>query len=425
MVGGVASKNAPSPKVVVPHFLFGAFSLLALSVLLLFNLDVLNGPYFSPSVLSMVHLAVLGWISMIIFGALYQLVPVVMDVKLYSEKLAKVNFYIFALAIVLFVYAFWNLSTSNGLFHLAGFLSFTSIILFSINILMSASNSSQKDYSVKFIKNSIFWLIMTASLGFVLVVNLMSPFLEINHLQLLKVHAHFGIIGWFLLLIIGVSSKLIPMFLVSHNLDERKMRIAFVLTNYGLTLLFIVFIFDLGPVLVALSAFIIVMGIASFVLYLYEAYTKRIKRILDIGMKHTLLSFIVLILPILLILIVPFTFDIDISQQSTLAYGLSIILGFITALILGQTYKTLPFIVWLYEYRGKMGNKEVPLPRELYSEKIATIHYYAYTIAFLNLFIGVLADVYALKLIGAIVFLITALLYNFNILKIINHKAKF
>ena len=67
---GASTKNAPSVWVVVPHFLLGAMSFLIASVFVVFNYEALMGYHLSGPVLSVVHLMVLGWVTMIIFGAL-------------------------------------------------------------------------------------------------------------------------------------------------------------------------------------------------------------------------------------------------------------------------------------------------------------------------------------------------------------------
>jgi len=424
---GVASKNAPPPSVVVPHFVFGAISFLVLTILILFNVESISGHYFNPKLLSLVHLTTLGWISMIIFGALYQLVPVVLDVKLHNEKLARVNFFIYALSIIIFVFAFWNLYSKPLLFQIGGTLMFTSITLFSYNIMMSALNAKRKLIAAKFIITSIFWFFTTAVFGLILVFQLTSPYLDINHLQFLKAHAHFGMIGWFLLLIIGVSSRLIPMFLVTHNLNEKKLSFSLYVINIGLVALATVFFMELAPIYIIASAGIIVLGIASYVSFLVEAYRNRIKKILDIGMQHSAMAIITLIFPVIFAAIAPFTFEnqYELSQQTVLVYGLSILLGFVTSLLLGQTYKTLPFIVWLFEYRGKMGKGKTPLPKDLYNERIAEIHYFTFAIGFLALVGGVLVSYTPAMYVGAVFFVITALLYNYNVIKIIRHKAEF
>ena len=424
---GVASKNAPPPSVVVPHFVFGAISFLVLTILILFNVESISGHYFNPKLLSLVHLTTLGWISMIIFGALYQLVPVVLDVKLHNEKLAKINFYIYALSIIIFVFAFWNMYSQALLFEIGGTLMFTAITLFSYNIMMSAFNAKRKLIAAKFIISSIFWFFTTAVFGLILVFQLTNPYLDINHLQFLKAHAHFGMVGWFLLLIIGVSSRLIPMFLVTHNLNEKKLSFALYAINIGLVALATVFFMNLSAIYIIVSALIIVIGIASYVSFLVDAYRNRIKKILDIGMQHSALAIFILVFPIVFATIAPFTINdhFELSQQTVLVYGLSVLLGFITSLLLGQTYKTLPFIVWLFEYRGKMGQGKTPLPKDLYSEKVAEIHYFTFAIGFLSLVGGVLLEYTPAAYVGSVFFVITALLYNFNVIKIIRHKSDF
>ncbi len=424
---GVASKNAPPPSVVVPHFVFGAISFLVLTVLIFFNVESISGHYFNPKLLSLVHLTTLGWISMIIFGALYQLVPVVLDVKLHNERLAKVNFYIYALSIIMFVFAFWDMYNQTLLFQVGGSLMFISITLFSYNIMMSAYNAKRKLIAAKFIISSIFWFFTTAVFGLILVFQLTNPFLEINHLQFLKAHAHFGMVGWFLLLIIGVSSRLIPMFLVTHNLNEKKLSFALYIINLGLVALATVFFMELSAMYIIASALLIVVGIASYVSFLIDAYKNRIKKILDIGMQHSAMAILALIFPIAFAAIAPFTFEnqFEFSQQAVLVYGISIILGFVTSLLLGQTYKTLPFIVWLFEYRGKMGKGKTPLPKDLYNERIAEMHYFTFAIGFLSLVGGVLLSYTPAMYIGSLFFIITALLYNYNVIKIIRHKSEF
>ncbi|MCK5907627.1 MAG: hypothetical protein KAG37_08540, partial [Flavobacteriales bacterium] len=356
-----------------------------------------------------------------------QLVPVVLDVKLHNEKLAKINFYIYALSIIMFVFAFWDMYNQVLLFQVGGTLMFTSISIFSFNIMMSAFNAKRKLIAAKFIISSIFWFFTTAVFGLILVFQLTNPYLDINHLQFLKAHAHFGMVGWFLLLIIGVSSRLIPMFLVTHNLNEKKLSFALYAINVGLIVLATVFFMELAPIYIIVSAGIIVIGIASYVSFLIDAYRNRIKKILDIGMQHSALAIFILVFPIAFAAIAPFTLEgqFEFSQQTVLVYGLSILLGFITSLLLGQTYKTLPFIVWLFAYRGKMGKGKTPLPKDLYNEKVAEIHYFTFAIGFLALIGGVLVSYKPAMYIGSVFFVITALLYNYNVIKIIRHKSEF
>lgn len=83
---GLKTDLAPSKGIVIPHFIFAAVSFFIFTVLLVLTLGDLTGNFFQPSLLALTHIAVLGWGTMIIFGALYQLIPVVMEAALYSEE---------------------------------------------------------------------------------------------------------------------------------------------------------------------------------------------------------------------------------------------------------------------------------------------------------------------------------------------------
>ena len=65
---GLSTKNAPSPSVVLPHYVLGAIAFIVASVLLFFSAEDLTISYIGPRVLSIVHILILGWVTMIIFA---------------------------------------------------------------------------------------------------------------------------------------------------------------------------------------------------------------------------------------------------------------------------------------------------------------------------------------------------------------------
>ncbi len=420
----IASQNAPSPGVVIPHYVFGGLTLLLTIALIVFHPGAFTQHFFNAELLAVTHLLVLGWITMIIFGALYQLLPVIMEVKLYSELLAKLSFGLLGIGTILLAYAFWRFSFGNMMF-VAGTFIVISVTLFVVNVVRTARSSVKKIVERTFIVSSVFWLLFTVLAGLTLAINLLHPFLKVSHVELLKLHAHAGLVGWFIQLIIGVSSKLLPMFMVAHHVSTKKLNFAFYTINSGLTA-GIISLFIQSQTGVVLSVVLVVSGLIAYLLFLADAYKKRIKKQLDIGMKQTALSFAILVIPLFLI----FTLIFNIEWLSTLtlslsvAYGSAIVLGFITSLVMGQTYKTLPFIVWLKVYRGRVGKVVLPLPKDLYSEKAAVAQTWLFALGFVVLLIGIVASGKTLVLAGGIILFLSVALYNFNILKIVFHKAK-
>ncbi len=425
MIAGSSTKNAPSPKVVLPHYAVGALSFLTASILLFFTSGDIVNSYVSPKVLSITHILVLGWITMIIFGALYQLIPVVMEVKLFSETLAYISFITLISGTILIAINFWTNYINNTLMlEIGGTSIFISVFLFVVNALGSARKSDQKTIENRFIIISAFWLLLTVLLGIFMVLNASLHIVAKSSLELLKIHVHIGVIGWFMMLVIGVASKLLPMFFIVHKLKPKYLHISFWLTNTGLLLVGIVYYFKANSLVSGLLSLPIIVGVMFFVKYNYDAYKARLRKKLDIGLKLSVFSFVLLFASIIFGL-VSFTnpdFLSEYSVRFNTAYMVLLILGFFTSLILGQMYKTLPFIVWLQRYSDKVGKFKIPMPAGMYSGKVADFHYYSYIPAIILLVVGIFAKLEILVQISSVFFVITAILYTYNTFKVILHK---
>ncbi|MEO7088094.1 MAG: hypothetical protein ABIZ51_04800 [Bacteroidia bacterium] len=421
----VASQNAPSPKILIPHFVFGGFTWLIATILIIFSPDAFVQHYFNPKLLSITHLLVLGWITMIIFGALYQLIPVILEVKLYSERLAFISFIFLASGAVSLSVSFWNFWIGTPIYFSAT-LVIIAVILFALNIFLTANKSKKENIEKDFILTAVSWLLFTVGAGLTLAINLTHPFLSPPITELLKLHAHAGIVGWVLQLTIGVSSHLLPMFMVSHNLNKKKLNFAYYFINVGL-IIGIVFLFVQWQPGVMIGVLSVVAGIICFLSFQFEAYKKRVRKQLDIGMKQSALSFIFLIVALILVLVLTIGFKkiIFITLPMAIAYGSLLLLGFISSLIMGQTYKTLPFIIWLKVYRNRVGKGKIPFPKNLYSEQMANLQLCLFATGIITLLSGIIIKYTSVVSAGGIILFCSVLLYNLNILKIIFHKPAF
>lgn len=421
---GLSTERAPSPTLVVPYFVFSAMAFLTFSVLLFFSIPELSLHFMNPKILSLTHIAALGWISMIIMGALYQLVPVIFETGLYSQKLGKYNFIIFGTGILGMGWSFWTMHFLNWLFVFGG-LVFLSFIIFSFNIFKSISRSAKSHFAGKLVLSAIFWLLSTGLLGFLLAINYTFPFLKQDQFNLLKTHAHFGMIGWLFFLVMGVSSVLIPMFLVSHDLKDGFLKKALYLCNFALLLVSIDWMVFAGTQWMPMYLLIFFFGFSYFLRYILDSFRKKLRK-LDIGMKHTMISFVFLLIPIVLagFLSLSGWMELPDFNQLIIPYGLSIFIGFFSNLILGQMYKTLPFILWLHRYKHLVGKKEIPMPKDLYSESLAQWQYYIYLLAVLFFALGFLFKMAFLQYSGAVLLIVTAFLFNFNVYIIVFFKKQ-
>ena len=423
-MNGLQTANAPSSKIVVPHFIAGGISFFIVAILLAISTPELLTAYYDNKLIAITHIAILGWASMMVFGALYQLIPVVYETSLYSEKLSQITFWLFLISVGSLSYSFWIGSYADLLFY-ASLLMFSSLLLFIINLHLTYKKTKKPNIQSKFINTGIYWLAATELLGTLIALNFKYPFLTESHLHYLKIHAHLGLIGWFLLLIMGSASILIPMFMISHNLDENKLNKAYYFVNIALLLISIDWLFIHTEYLIYLYWTIFAIGIGYFLSYVYDSHKNRLRRKLDVGLKYTVIAIFMLVLPLSLGLYLILTgANTPFALRVSTFYGLSILFGVISMLIFGQTYKTLPFIVWLDKYQKHVGKKKVPLPRELYSEKIADYQYYGYLIAISLMAVGILTKHAIILQIGSGILVVVAVLNFWNILKMTLHKTR-
>src|SRR5690606_11109448 len=126
-----------------------------------------------------------------------------------------------------------------------------------------------------FMATSAGGVVFTAIVGLLLSTNLKYPFFSRNHMEILKIHADLGLAGWFLQLLIGVSSNLVPMFLSGRSGKNVLMTYALILQNAG-PLSFIADLYFFGfseRILIHLT--LVVLGIGCWLWFLADNITNR------------------------------------------------------------------------------------------------------------------------------------------------------
>lgn len=418
-------KDIKTANLVMLHYATAGILFFVVCCLMLSSHLSFIGHYFHPQLLAITHITVLGWISMVIIGSLYQLAPVIANSKLFSLNLAYYTYLIITTGTILLALAFW-LFNVGYLIQLAASILIIGVSLFVINIYFTTKQSKENCIEADFLTTSVFWFWLTVFLGVLLSYNFEYTFLPKEHLYFLKIHAHIGLIGWFLCLIIGIASKLVPMFLISGKQNQNHLHVAYYLLNFGLLGFIIDSLFFSGLNRSVLYIIPIMLALFLFAIYIKESYSNRLKKNLDIGLKHTFISFILIIIPVTLWLLLKINIfnNPKLNMQLSIALGFSILFGFISLLILGQTFKNLTFISWLKHYQDYSGKPGTPLPKDLFSESIANIQLFMFLIGFFTNLTGIIFSIKELLFIGSICLLATAILYNINLFKIVFHKPK-
>jgi hypothetical protein len=405
---------------IIPYYLAAAMSLVAISVLTLFSIGDFCGHFFQPHLLAITHLTVLGWGTMIIMGASNQLMPVIADNKLYSNRIPVISFILLLSGTCLLVHSFWDFELGIMIFTGAAFI-LTALILHAVNIFLTSKKAWNKNIAIDFILTAHLWLIVTALIGITLLLNFRLGFLPVDHLHYLKVHATVGMIGWFFLLVIGVSSRLIPMFLLSRREVKKHLTIAYYLINAGLLLLLIegMILHSTEGRLVYIA--LVFTGVLFYMTYVWQCYQSAIRKKMDAGMKQSFIALGAISLPFVLLMVAVLCYH-EAPVSMVTAYGYSFFGGFITTLIMGQTFKTLPFIVWMHITKpDRLADLQ---PKNLYNEQLVVVQMALYLPGFLLFLTGILLESPYLLYPGSTLMVVASILYCGHVLYVINQLRK-
>lgn len=410
-------------RVVLPFYIYASVSFLVATALLLLHTDIVASHYFNPYTLSITHIMALGWGTMIIFGASHQLLPVLAEGRLYSTWLAYLTFAFTGAGIPALITGFYIFHT-GGILQTGSLLINAGVIFYLINVFRSTFKSKTRNVHAWYIITATAWLFSTTFFGLLLVYNFNAKILPADSVSYLSIHAHLGLAGWFLLMVTGVGSRLIPMFLISKYTNEKILWRIFILINAGLISFIILKVIGVSAIFFYIPVALVLSAIIVFGRYCREAYKVRIRKNVDEQMKTSLLSVIQMLLPFVALIITLAFLPAEGYPHITLLYGFCIFFGWITAIIFGMTFKTLPFIVWNKVYHKKAHAGKTPAPKELFSEKV----YHAMLITYLTGFIAFIPGIiflnsFFLKL-GAAALLAAAVLYVFNISKTLLHQPK-
>jgi hypothetical protein len=214
------------------------------------------------------------------------------------------------------------------------------------------------------------------------------------------------------------------MFLISKYNHPKRLWTIYFLINGALLGFVLVFLSASPASLYFLPVAAILLALALFGLYIGKAYQQRIRRQVDGQMRLSLFSVWMMALPLVCLLAILIGVLISANHPKlVLTYGFTVFFGWITSIILAMTFKTLPFIVWNKVYHDKAGLGKTPHPKDLFGAQLFNGMGVVYLAGFMVFIAGILtASTLVLKT-GTLLLLLTAVFFNWNVLKTLRHKA--
>ncbi len=364
--GGLRPSLGPSIGVPLRYVATAQAAFLLAVTWALFHAEDLADHYYLSHTFALTHLLTLGWISMAIMGAAYQLVPVALEAQLYSQRIARWQYWLMLLGAIGMVAHFWT-GHFSGMAWSAG-LVFVAVLLFAWNMGATLWRLPRWGVVAKHVAASVAFFLATAVVGNLMALDKVLGFWPGEVLNILHAHVHLAALGWVTMMIFGVAYRLIPMFTLAADTDDRAPTWQFWIFTAGVAGLYPSVL--LGSRLQVFFALLVSAGVGLFVYQILRIAREGKKPVLDWGVRTALaaLGYLVALVPVGLGFAAGLLPEGEFVSRLAFAYGFLGLVGWVSLTIIGMMHKIVPFLVWFHRYSDLVGVEPVPALHQLYSE---------------------------------------------------------
>jgi hypothetical protein len=374
--GGLATQYAP-PLDLPFRFMATALGWLAVLALMYpWHTQLLLGSFYDPHLLTFVHVNTLGVIAATIFGASYQLLPVVLGVPIASVRLARLSWWLYLPALPLFLLGLsqvWLLPLALG-----GTLLFGAVVLYVGIVIATLRRAEQHDVVFWHLAVAIVGLATAASLGLLLAFGKPGAVLGELTLPLLAAHATLMLGGWVTPMLMGVAYRLVGMFTLSEDRLHAGWAWAALACVAAGAWSLALGLLGAGSLLEQLGAVSVFAGVLLFAVQLAQLYRARRRRQFDIHIPFALTAACCALLAAGCVGVGLLT-GRPASDPIWVAAGWLAIAGWAETAIQGFFYKIGPFLTWLHRYAPLAGRQPVPRLEDLYDRRTAVAGWYAWS----------------------------------------------
>jgi hypothetical protein len=371
LLAGMAGRRGVPLAVPLPFLLTGACAAALFGLLLPWVApEAVQAPDF-PHVLALVHLATLGWLTMTIMGASYQLTPVMLVAPLRATRFLSWQYPVYTGGVLLLLGGFWWMRP--WLLAIGGIVIVLAVVHYVVVLSITLAHATTRPLALRFLATSLLYLCLVVGMGLTAALDLQFGFLGASTDRLLLIHLTLGVLGWLSSLLMGVSYTLVRLFALAHGHDDRLGRVIFVLLQGSIVGLALGFLFS-WLALILLGGGALIATAWLFAYDFWRMFRRRHRKLLDVTQYHSIaaVSYFCLVVPAGVASVL-----FGWQQPAVLAaLGLATFVGWLGQSITGYLYKIVPFLIWHTRYGPLVGREKVPLMRELVYERWAWLSWW-------------------------------------------------
>ncbi|MCK6545095.1 hypothetical protein L6R52_04450 [Myxococcota bacterium] len=373
-MAGLRPEQGPPLSVPLGFFVLGPLSVVVAGLLLVVTGGRDGGSAYSGFSLALVHLTTVGFLMMVMTGALYQMLPVVAGAAVPAPRLGHaVNGLLFAGALALA----WGLVASEGKSFLVAFsLVLAALALFLVPAVLAVVRVRAESPTALGLRLALAGLAAVAGLGLTMAWARGTTGYTESWLVWRHAHAHLGLLGWVGLLVAAVSWQVVPMFFLASEVPRAAQRgiLGAIVASMIALLAAFFFEFSENALVAAISPGAIAVWVVHPATTLRALAARRRKR-RDPSVWFWTLS--MALAPIVLVL------DALAMWTDEPVFGplfaFVALWGWAGAVVHGMTTRIVPFLVWLHRCSKWVGLRpNIPSARELYPDRHAALGFFAH-----------------------------------------------
>lgn len=408
----VSQDFAPPFKLISPFFILGSLFYL-LSVIFLFFFSADNLLMLDTKVLSFVHLFLLGFVMMTIFGAMAQLVPVVLEVGHFGVELFYAIWPLLAIGTMMMAFGFTSYST---LLPFGGTIVLVAMMIFVMEIFLTIKKVKKFNLVISSMLTANIFLFFGIIFGLVMALGY-AGMVDVDINALLKGHVFLVVIGYIVVTIMGLSVVLLPMFGLSHGFSKKPLEIAILLVS--ISVIMVVLSSLSTSALLAYGGYILASaGLLIYFYFIYTIHKSRARKDIDIYAKSLIFAYFSLIASLSMALIY---FAVG-YEPLLLASAWMMFFGFFAFVITGHIYKIIPFLVWFERFSPLVGKQKVPMLAEMLPARSSSAQFLFCALGVVAVAAAILLQDGVILKAGASFLLIGALALLRSVFYMINYK---
>ena len=315
----------------------------------------LSGHYYHPRLLALTHTLTLGWITAAIMGASYQLVPIVLQCPIWSERLARWQLVVLVVGTTGMIAHFF-IAEPSGLVWAAGFVT-VAVVMHVVNVGVSLRRIPHWTFTARMMAFGMAGLVAaTLSGGALGAAHVVGP-LPGALFPFLHGHVHLALLGWVAPVLLGVAARVYPMFLLAPGPGAASTAVQ--LGGLALGAPLVVTGLVTHEALTVVGALACVSALGAHALWVAALVRAARRPALDWALRFVVTAPLFLALAVMAGLAL--ALDIVAGPRAALVYIVLGVGGWISLSIVGMLLKIVPFLVWHRAYGPRVGRAPVPL----------------------------------------------------------------